>query len=92
MASHQPIEQHAQRGQVLLDGRRGELFLQMLDEGGDVERMHVGELADSGGVAPSRETVGCVEVCLRVWSLLIWAVKNSSTRLAAFGVGVNSAI
>lgn len=27
---------------------------------------------------------------MRVWSLLIWAVKNSSTRLAALGVGVNS--
>ena len=26
----------------------------------------------------------------RVWSLLIWPVKNSRTRCAAFGVGVNS--
>jgi hypothetical protein len=26
-----------------------------------------------------------------VWSLLICAAKNSSTRLAAFGVGVNNA-
>ena len=27
---------------------------------------------------------------LRVWPLLIWAVKNSRTRFAALGVGVNS--
>ena len=27
---------------------------------------------------------------LRVWSLLIWAVKNSRTRFAAFGVGAKS--
>ena len=27
---------------------------------------------------------------LRVWRLLIWAVKNSRTRFAALGVGVNS--
>src|SRR5713101_5979997 len=27
---------------------------------------------------------------LRVWSLLIWVAKNSTTRLAAFGVGANS--
>jgi hypothetical protein len=27
---------------------------------------------------------------LRVWWLLIWPVKNSRTRFAALGVGVNS--
>jgi hypothetical protein len=27
---------------------------------------------------------------LRVWSLLTWAVKNSRTRFAAFGVGANN--
>ena len=27
---------------------------------------------------------------LRVWPLLIWAVKNSRTRFAALGVGANS--
>jgi hypothetical protein len=31
-----------------------------------------------------------VKHALRVWSLLIWAVKNSKTRFAAFGVGVKS--
>ena len=62
---HQPVKAHAQRGQVLLDGGRGELSLQILDEGGDVE-------------GPAR--------CGRC---LIWAVKNSRTRRAASGVGVN---
>lgn len=52
---HKPVEQHAERGQVLLDGGRGKLPLQVLDEGGDVEGLHVGELADAAGVAPFRE-------------------------------------
>ena len=46
-ARHQRMEQHTQRGQVLLDGRRGKLPLQILDEGGDVEGLHVGELGDT---------------------------------------------
>jgi hypothetical protein len=35
---------------VLFDGGRRKLPLQVLDEGGDVERMHVGELADAAAV------------------------------------------
>jgi hypothetical protein len=31
---------------------------------------------------------GCVRLRLAGLSLLIWAVKNSKTRFAAFGVGV----
>ena len=55
MAGHQPVKEHAQRGQVLLDGGRGERSLQILDEGGDVEGLHVGELSDAAGVAPGVE-------------------------------------
>ena len=52
VAGHQPVKEHAQRGQVLLDGGRGELSLQILDEGGDVEGLHVGELSDAVALAP----------------------------------------
>ena len=55
MAGHQPVKEHAQRGQVLLDGGRGERSLQILDEGGDVEGLHVGELSDAAGLAPGGE-------------------------------------
>ena len=52
VAGHQPVEQHAQRGQVLLHRGRGELALQLLHEGGDVERLHVGELRQAVRRAP----------------------------------------
>ncbi len=43
----------------------GEKFpLQVLDEVGDVEGLHVGEPGDAVGVAPSRETAGGVQICL----------------------------
>ena len=92
VARHQPVEQHPERRQVLLDGRRGELALQVLDEGGDVEGLDVGQTSDAVGVAPLGEASRRVafRYALRVWSLLICAVKNSRTRLAAWGVGVNS--
>ena len=59
-------------------------------EGSDMEELHVGELADAVCVAPLREAPGGVQVRLALWPLLILAVKNSRTRFAALGVGVNS--
>ena len=53
-----------------------------------MDGLHVGELADAAPVAPLREAARGVQDALRVWSLLICAVKNSRTRRAAFGVGV----
>ena len=50
VAGHKPIEEHAERRQVLLDGRRGELTLHVLDEGTDIETLHAGETADAAGV------------------------------------------
>jgi len=63
----------------------------LFDESGDVKGLHVGELADAASIAPSRKAARGVQYALRVWSLLIWALKNSSTRRAAFGVSVKSA-
>src|SRR5947199_9716327 len=50
VADHQPVEQHAERGQVLLDRRRRELALQFLDECSDVDGLNAGELADAAGL------------------------------------------
>ena len=55
VAGHQPVKEHTQRGQVLLDGGRGERSLQILDEGGDVEGLHVGEPGDAAALAPGVE-------------------------------------
>ena len=49
---------------MLLYGRRGKFSLQVLDEGGDMEGLHVGELADAVAVAPYGEAPRGVQVRL----------------------------
>ena len=46
MAEHQPVEQHAERGEVLLHRGRCELALKLLDECCDVGRLD-GEFLDA---------------------------------------------
>jgi hypothetical protein len=46
LARHQPVEQHADRGEVLLDRRLLEILPKTLDIGGDVQRLDVGDLAN----------------------------------------------
>ena len=55
LAGDQPVEQHADGGQVLLDGRLLEILAERLDVGGDVQRLDVGELADLVLLAPGEE-------------------------------------
>jgi hypothetical protein len=62
VAGEQPVEQHSQRGEVLLDGRRRELALQLLDEGRDVDRLHRGELIEATSLAPRSEAARGVEI------------------------------
>ena len=62
MSRHQPVEEHANRGQVLLDRRRREFVLQVVDEGGDMERLDLGELVNFFGCAPFGETTGGVDI------------------------------
>jgi hypothetical protein len=64
ITGHQPVEQHAEGRQVLLDNGRREPALQLLDEGRDVERLHLSELVQAARLAPGRETPGGVEVGL----------------------------
>jgi hypothetical protein len=45
LARHKPIEQMPDRGEALLDGRRGALTAELLDVGRDVQRLHVGDRA-----------------------------------------------
>ena len=54
LADHQPVEQHADRRQVLLDARRRVRLAQLLDVGGDVQRLESPELAQ----APPPRTSG----------------------------------
>ena len=55
LAGDQPIDQHADGGQVLLDRRLLKILTERLDIGGDVERLDVGELAEFVAIAPVEE-------------------------------------
>ena len=46
LTDNQPVEQHADRGQMQFYGRLGRRRLQHLYIGGDVDRLDVGEFAD----------------------------------------------
>ena len=64
LVRYKPVEQHSERGKVLLNGRRRKLALKLLDEGGNVEGLHVGELANTADVAPFRKPACGVQVRL----------------------------
>jgi hypothetical protein len=54
-ASDEPIEQHADGGEVLLDGRLRHSLLERLYIGGDVERLDIDQRHDAGGFEPGEE-------------------------------------
>ena len=58
LAGDQPVEQHADGGQVLLDRRLLKILAERLDIGGDVQRLDIGDLADMVLVAPGEEPHG----------------------------------
>ena len=58
-ARHQPVEQHADRREVLLDRRFGEMLLQPLDIGRHMQRLDIDKLADLVPVAPGKELEHC---------------------------------
>ena len=55
LAGDQPVEKHADGGEVLLDRRLLEILGHCLDIGGDVQRLDSGDLADGVLVAPGEE-------------------------------------
>ena len=55
LAGDQPIDHHADGGQVLLDRRLLKILAERLDIGGDVERLDVGELAEFVAIVPVEE-------------------------------------
>ena len=55
LADHEPVEQHADRGEVLLDRGLRVGFAELLDVGGDVHRLEAAELAQAPLLAPAEE-------------------------------------
>ena len=62
VAGHEPVEQHADGGQVLLDRWSGEMALQILHEGGDVEGLYVGKLVQAMQLAPLGKAARRIQV------------------------------
>ena len=62
VAGDQPIEQHPDRGQVLLDGRFGVRAAELLDVAGNVHRRHPGKIVQTSRRAPGREGLNGLEV------------------------------
>ncbi len=55
LAGDEPVEQHADGGQMLLDGRLREVLAEAFDIGGDVERFDLVQAAELVAVAPVEE-------------------------------------
>lgn len=62
LAGREPIEQVADRGQMLFDGRRRERLLLPLDPRRDMQRPHSSNRCHTGRRAPSQETCGSVHI------------------------------
>jgi hypothetical protein len=62
MPGNQPVEQHTERGQVLLDCRRRKLVLKIFDEGGHVERLDLGKFVNAVTGTPVSEAACSIHV------------------------------
>ena len=62
LAGDQPVEEHADGGELLLDRRLGVVLLELLDIGGDQDRLDGFEVADAAVLAPAEEVDGVAEV------------------------------
>jgi hypothetical protein len=62
LAGNQPVEQHADGSQVLLDRWFLEVLAERLDIGSDVQRLDIGELADLVMVAPGEEPADRMQI------------------------------
>ena len=61
-ARHQPVEQHADRSEMLLDRRFCKMLLQPLDIGRHMQRLDIDKLADLVPVAPGKELEHCAVI------------------------------
>jgi len=58
LAGNQPVEQHANAGEMLFDGRGRVFGLQPFDVGGDVDRLDLAERGDPLPFAPAQKHAG----------------------------------
>ncbi len=62
-ADPEPIEEHAQTGEMLLDRWHGSFAAHLFDVRGDVHGLHLVQLADAMLFAPGEECAGGAAVC-----------------------------
>jgi hypothetical protein len=92
VARHEPVEQHGQRGQIAWAARIPPWSsLTSADKRGGMEGLNAGDLGNAvGGPLLGQSGDGVRIAACGSWSLLSCTMKTSSTRFAAFGVGVKS--
>jgi hypothetical protein len=84
LADNKPVEQMADGGEMLLDGRRCEARLgKLLEIGGDMYRLDGGDRRNSDALAPRQKFPDTPSIGARVCALRILAVKNSKKRFCA---------
>jgi len=69
LAGHQPVEQHADAGQMLLDRWCRPFAAQLLDIGGDMHRLYLAQLMDAATLTPAEERASSAAVggaCIRI--------------------------
>jgi hypothetical protein len=90
LTCHKPVEQVLNRGKALFDGRGRSLASQLLDVGGDVQRLHVGDRRDAGAFAPGQKFPNRLREARRVCRLRMLAAKNSRKRVWAWSPAVTT--
>jgi hypothetical protein len=83
-AGDQAIQQHADGGQVQLHRRRGELSLQIFDEGGDMGCLHLIELLEAVVRAPVGKAPRRVEI--RLASVLVVDLRGEELQHTLSGL------
>ena len=85
LTGNQPVEQHADGSQVLLDRRSLEIRAKRLDIGRDVQRLDVGELADMVMLAhQAKNRPTACRYTMPVYVSRIVAAKSTRKRRAAW--------
>jgi hypothetical protein len=84
LTCHKPVEQVLNRGKALFDGRGRSLASQLLDVGGDVQRLHVGDRRDAGAFAPGQKFPNR----LRVGAARVPVANVGSEEFPETGLGV----
>jgi hypothetical protein len=77
LADDEPVEQHPDRSEVLLDRRLLKILAERPDVGRDMHRLDRDQLIEAFAFAPGEEPAARAEIGLTVFGFSIVTAKNS---------------